>query len=70
MINLYPRCRLEGMRLLLVEARERVMPEVAPDLAEFAERELGGRGIEIRTNTTIERSRGRDARALTRRGEP
>jgi len=53
-IDLYPRCRVQGMRWILVEAKERVMAEVAPDLAHFAERELRGRGIEIRTNTTIE----------------
>jgi NADH dehydrogenase len=53
-IDLYPRCRVQGMRWLLVEAKERVMPEVAPRLAAFAERELQGRGIEIRTNTTVE----------------
>lgn len=53
-IDLYPRCRVQGMRFVLVEAKERVMPEVAPDLAEFAERELRGRGIEIRTATTVE----------------
>lgn len=53
-IDLYPRCRVQGMRFVLVEARDRVMPEVAPDLAAFAERELRGRGIEIRTGTTIE----------------
>ncbi|MFI5004342.1 MAG: NAD(P)/FAD-dependent oxidoreductase [Solirubrobacterales bacterium] len=52
-IDLYPRCRVQGMRWVLVEARERVMPEVAPSLAAFAERELRGRGIEIRTGTTI-----------------
>jgi NADH:ubiquinone reductase (H+-translocating) len=53
-IDLYPRCRVQGMRWILVEAKERVMPEVAPSLAAFAERELRGRGIEIRTNTTVE----------------
>ncbi len=53
-IDLYPRCRVQGMRWLLIEAKERVMPEVAPKLAHFAERELQGRGIEIRTNTTVE----------------
>ncbi|MGH2854499.1 MAG: NAD(P)/FAD-dependent oxidoreductase [Solirubrobacteraceae bacterium] len=52
-IDMYPRCRVQGMRWVLVEARERVMPEVAPSLAAFAERELRGRGIEIRTGTTI-----------------
>jgi NADH dehydrogenase len=52
-IDLYPRCKVQGMRWMLVEARERVMPEVAPSLAAFAQRELRGRGIEIRTGTTI-----------------
>jgi NADH dehydrogenase len=52
-IDLYPRCRVQGMRWVLVEAQDRVMPEVAPSLAAFAERELRGRGIEIRTGTTI-----------------
>jgi NADH dehydrogenase len=30
------------------------MPEISPELAEFAGRELRGRGIEIRTRTTLE----------------
>jgi NADH:ubiquinone reductase (H+-translocating) len=54
-IDLYPRCRVQGMRWVLLEARERVMPEVAPSLAAFAQRELRGRGIDIRTGTTIAR---------------
>jgi NADH:quinone reductase (non-electrogenic) len=53
-IELYPRCRTQGMRWILVEARDRVMPEVQPSLAHFAERELRGRGIEIRTGTTLD----------------
>jgi NADH:ubiquinone reductase (H+-translocating) len=53
-IELYPRCRTQGMRWILVEARDRVMPEVQPSLAAFAERELRGRGIEIRTGTTLD----------------
>ncbi len=53
-IELYPRCRTEGMRWILVEARERVMPEISPSLAAFATRELRSRGIEIRTGTTLE----------------
>jgi NADH dehydrogenase len=53
-IELYPRCRADGMRWVLVEARERVMPEVPPTLSSFAERELRGRGIEVRTNTTLQ----------------
>jgi NADH dehydrogenase len=52
-IELYPRCRAQGMRWILVEARERIMQEVPRSLSEFAERELRGRGIEVRTNTTL-----------------
>jgi NADH:quinone reductase (non-electrogenic) len=52
-IGLYPRCATQGMRWVLVEARARVMPEVAPSLAAFTQQELRGRGIEIRTGTTI-----------------
>src|SRR3954451_7567568 len=53
-IERYPRCRTQGMRWILVEATGRVMPEISPDLAEFAVRELRGRGIEIRTETTLD----------------
>lgn len=52
-IELYPRCRAQGMRWVLVEARERIMTEVPPSLSRFAARELLGRGIEIKTNTTL-----------------
>jgi NADH dehydrogenase len=54
-VDLYPRSRLHGMRFVLVEARERVMMEISPELAEAATGELRRRGIEVRTNTTIER---------------
>jgi NADH:ubiquinone reductase (H+-translocating) len=50
----YPRSRLAGARFVLVEARERVMPEIPSHLAEFAARELRKRGIEISTNTMLE----------------
>src|SRR3954466_62390 len=53
-IDLYPRCRTQGMRWILVEARDRVMPEIPAPLAEFAMRELRGRGIAIRTSTTLD----------------
>jgi NADH dehydrogenase len=53
-IDRYPRCRLDGTRWLLVEAGERIMPEIHPGLAEFAARELRGRGIDIRTKTTLD----------------
>lgn len=53
-LDLYPRARVHGMRWILVEARDRVMPEVSPSLADFASRELTARGIELRTSTTLE----------------
>ncbi len=52
-IELYPRCRAQGMRWVLAEARGRIMQEVPPSLSEFAERELRGRGIEVRTDTML-----------------
>jgi len=54
-VDLYPRSRLHGLRFVLVEARERVMPEISADLAEFATKELRRRGVEVRTSTTVER---------------
>ncbi|MDX6678361.1 MAG: hypothetical protein QOE31_2413 [Solirubrobacteraceae bacterium] len=54
-LHLYPRCGVTGIRWILVEAGERVMQEIPQKLADFASRELRGRGIEIRTRTTLER---------------
>jgi NADH:ubiquinone reductase (H+-translocating) len=54
-IELYPRCRAQGMRWVLVEARERIMQEVPGSLSSFAERELRRRGIEVLTGTTLQR---------------
>jgi NADH dehydrogenase len=51
-IDLYPRCRAQGMRWVLVEAKDRIMQEVPKGLSEFAARELRARGIEIRTETS------------------
>ncbi|MBW3652211.1 MAG: NAD(P)/FAD-dependent oxidoreductase [Actinobacteria bacterium] len=61
-MDLYPRCRVTGMRWILVEASERVMPEIGPRLADFAVRELRARGIEIRTKTTLDELTERSAR--------
>jgi len=53
-IGSYPRARLHGMRWVLVEATDRVLPEIDAPLAEYALRELRGRGIDIRLDTTLE----------------
>jgi NADH dehydrogenase len=52
-IELYPRCRAQGMRWVLADAAERIMGEVPASLSRFAEDELRGRGIEVRTSTTL-----------------
>jgi len=49
----YPRCRAHGLRWILADAAPTVMPEIGPQLANFAERQLRKRGIEIRTSTTL-----------------
>jgi NADH:ubiquinone reductase (H+-translocating) len=64
-LDRYPRCRLDGTRWVLVEATDRVMPEIPPSLAEFATRELRRRGIEIRTGTRIETVAQRTVRLST-----
>jgi NADH:ubiquinone reductase (H+-translocating) len=51
----YPRARLHGMRWILVEAADRVLPEIDLELAEYALRQLRGRGIDIRLGTRLDR---------------
>ncbi len=63
----YPRARLHGMRWILVEAMDRVLPEVPRDLADYALRELRGRGIDIRLGTRLEEATADCGRAVHRR---
>jgi NADH dehydrogenase len=42
------------MRWVLVEAQDRVLPEIDIELADYALRELRGRGIDIRLGTMLE----------------
>jgi NADH dehydrogenase len=58
----YPRARLHGMRWVLVEATGRVLPEIDAGLADYALRELRGRGIDIRLETTLEEVTANSAR--------
>ena len=53
-IDRYPRARLTGMRWILVEAADRVLPEIDVGLADYAVTQLRGRGIEIRLGTQLE----------------
>ncbi|MGA7398214.1 MAG: NAD(P)/FAD-dependent oxidoreductase [Solirubrobacterales bacterium] len=49
----YPRARLHGMRWVLVEAADHVLPEIDPKLADYAVRELRGRGIDVKLSTML-----------------
>jgi NADH dehydrogenase len=64
-IETYPRARLQGMRWILVEATDRVLPEIDPRLADYALRQLRGRGIDIRLGTTLEEVTATSARIST-----
>jgi NADH:ubiquinone reductase (H+-translocating) len=61
----YPRARLHGMRWVLVEASDRVLPEIDAELADYALRELRGRGIDVRLGTTLEEVGADSARIAT-----
>jgi NADH:ubiquinone reductase (H+-translocating) len=64
-IESYPRARLHGMRWVLVEATDRVLPEIDAELAAYALRELRGRGIDVRLGTTLDELRADSARLST-----
>jgi NADH dehydrogenase len=49
----FPRLRSEKHRSLLVHAGDRILPEMAPGLAEFAHKLLTKRGVEIRLNDRL-----------------
>jgi NADH:ubiquinone reductase (H+-translocating) len=54
LLGQYPRCRAQGTPWLLVEARDRIMTEVHERLARYTRRELERRGIDVRTEVTVE----------------
>jgi NADH:quinone reductase (non-electrogenic) len=53
-IRYYPRLRSAQQRWVLVEARDRILPEISPQLADYTARLLEKRGVEIRTNTRLQ----------------
>jgi NADH dehydrogenase len=64
-MDMYPRARLHGMRWILVEATDRVLPEIDQSLADYAVKELRGRGIEVRLGTTLDAVEGDSATLST-----
>src|SRR5690606_10762821 len=49
----YPSLRREDMRFVLVDAADRILPEVGPRLGEWALAHLRRRGVEVHLNTTL-----------------
>jgi NADH dehydrogenase len=52
--RLYPTISREDMRWVMVEAAEKILPELSDDLAEYARERLEARGIEILTRTRLD----------------
>ena len=53
-LRYYPRLRGARQRWVLVEAQDRILPEVTPALARYTAKLLERRGVEIRTETRLE----------------
>ena len=53
-LRYYPRLRDARQRWVLVEATDRILPEIPRRLADYTERLLARRGVEIRTETRLE----------------
>ncbi|MGK5552726.1 NAD(P)/FAD-dependent oxidoreductase [Actinomadura kijaniata] len=49
----YPTLRAEDMRWVMVEATDRILPEVGPEMGTWTAEALRRRGIEIRTGTLL-----------------
>ena len=50
----YPRLKGVRQRWVLVDAAPKILPEIPKRLGEYAARELGKRGVDIRVSTTLE----------------
>ncbi|MHA6798635.1 NAD(P)/FAD-dependent oxidoreductase [Bounagaea algeriensis] len=48
----YPQLRKRDMRWVLIEAMDRIMPEVSPAMGDYTRRRLEERGIEVKLGTT------------------
>src|SRR5271166_1832211 len=49
----YPNLRREEVRVVLVHARDRILPELSESLARYAQNHMEARGVEFRLNTRL-----------------
>ncbi len=52
-VQYYSTIRREDMRWVLIEASDRILPEVGPEMGEWTAEELRGRGIELKMKTLL-----------------
>jgi NADH:ubiquinone reductase (H+-translocating) len=52
-LRYYPTLRHEPQHWVLVDAAPKILPEIPSPLGEYAARQLTGRGVDIRVNTTL-----------------
>ncbi|MEO3863118.1 NAD(P)/FAD-dependent oxidoreductase [Acrocarpospora sp. B8E8] len=53
-IKYYPTLKRADMRWVLIEASDRILPEVGPEMGEWTAQELRGRGIELKMGTMLQ----------------
>ncbi len=53
-LRYYPELDQDEVRFVLVEATNRILPEVGPDMGAYAARQLDQRGIDLRLETRLE----------------
>ncbi|MFE3887645.1 NAD(P)/FAD-dependent oxidoreductase [Streptomyces lydicus] len=61
-VRYYHNVQPEDMKWILVEATDRILPEVGPDMGRYAIRELRARNIDVRMETRLESCEKRVAR--------
>jgi NADH:ubiquinone reductase (H+-translocating) len=52
-LRYYPEFQRPRLRWVLVDAAPKILPEIPTRLGEYAAKQLAGRGVEIRTSTTL-----------------
>jgi NADH dehydrogenase len=54
----YPNLRCEDVKVVLVHARDRILPELSESLGRYAQERMEARGVEFRLNTRLTDARG------------
>ena len=52
-LRYYPNVRADELRFLLVHSRDRILPEIGPELADYALRKLRARGVQFLLDTRV-----------------